>query len=223
VAKSATAARRPRQAPLTAGHNPPAPEPAAPASESATRRRILEAGIECLAQYGNERTTLQDVADAAGVARNTVYRHFADRTQLLTAIAEHEHQRQADEVRRRTTPSSTLEEVMTIVVEVIAETVIRYRTRQHLKNLDRGHIKSWFLRRHYDAEFLRDLLRPHVQRAQRDGQLADGVSTKEAIDWIVVTLSTVSTPIEVVSFDPDNPDALARFYARRACQGLTRH
>jgi AcrR family transcriptional regulator len=190
--------------------------------EGDTRQRILEAGIDCLAQYGNERTTLQDVADAAGLARNTVYRHFADRRALFMAVAEHEYLRQAQEVRRRVTGSASLEEVVTAVAEVLADTVIRYRTKQHLKNLDRGHIKSWFLRWHDDAEFLRGLLGPHVQRAKRDGKLVEGLSAKEALDWIVVALSTVSTPIDVTSFDPEDPAALARFYAKRVCQGLTR-
>jgi AcrR family transcriptional regulator len=192
------------------------------AAESATRRRILEAGVECLEHYGNDRTTLQDVADAAGVARNTVYRHFADRNQLLTAVAVRERERQREAVRQRTTPNSSLEDVVTVVAEVVAESVSRYRTRQHLKNLDRGLFHTWFLRRHDEGEFLRELLGPYVRGTHRRGQLAAGLTPKEALDWIVVTLSTVSTPIDVISFDPDDPAAVARFYAKRVCQGITR-
>lgn len=42
------------------------------------RTRILEAAVACLGSYGIAKTTVDDVARRAGVARATVYRHFPD-------------------------------------------------------------------------------------------------------------------------------------------------
>lgn len=42
------------------------------------RTRILEAGIVCLGRDGIAKTTVDDAAREAGVARATVYRHFPD-------------------------------------------------------------------------------------------------------------------------------------------------
>ena len=42
------------------------------------RTRILEAGVACLGRYGIAKTTVDDAAREAGVARATVYRHFPD-------------------------------------------------------------------------------------------------------------------------------------------------
>lgn len=42
------------------------------------RTRILEATVACMGRYGIAKTTVDDVARTAGVARATVYRHFPD-------------------------------------------------------------------------------------------------------------------------------------------------
>jgi AcrR family transcriptional regulator len=48
-------------------------------------QRILAATVECLGRYGIAKTTVDDAARTAGVARATVYRHFPDgKDQLIT-------------------------------------------------------------------------------------------------------------------------------------------
>jgi AcrR family transcriptional regulator len=49
------------------------------------RSRILAATVECLGRYGIAKTTVDDAARAAGVARATVYRHFPDGKEQLIA------------------------------------------------------------------------------------------------------------------------------------------
>lgn len=49
------------------------------------RSRILEATVTCLGRFGFAKTTVDDAAREAGVARATVYRHFPDgRDQLIS-------------------------------------------------------------------------------------------------------------------------------------------
>lgn len=50
-----------------------------------TRRRIVEATMQLHETLGAARTTISAVAQAAGVQRLTVYRHFADDGELLRA------------------------------------------------------------------------------------------------------------------------------------------
>jgi AcrR family transcriptional regulator len=51
------------------------------------RTRILAATVECLGRYGIAKTTVDDAAREAGVARATVYRHFPDGRDQLIAEA----------------------------------------------------------------------------------------------------------------------------------------
>ena len=54
-----------------------------------TRQRIVEAAVELHQAKGIAATTVSDVAKRAKVGRVTVYRHFADDTELLRACSGH--------------------------------------------------------------------------------------------------------------------------------------
>ncbi len=50
-----------------------------------TRARLISATIEVVAEAGYARATTKAIADAAGVAEGTIYRHFPDKRQLFFA------------------------------------------------------------------------------------------------------------------------------------------
>jgi AcrR family transcriptional regulator len=49
---------------------------------------LLEAALEIIAESGSETFTLREAARRLGVNHRAVYRHFADKTTLLAAVAE---------------------------------------------------------------------------------------------------------------------------------------
>ena len=51
-----------------------------------TRARILDAAAELVLERGYARTTVQDLADRAGVARDTVHAIFGGKARVLTAL-----------------------------------------------------------------------------------------------------------------------------------------
>jgi len=53
-----------------------------------TRRRIIAAARRVFARQGVRRTTLEEVAQAAGVTRGAIYWHFAGKTDLFYAMRE---------------------------------------------------------------------------------------------------------------------------------------
>lgn len=57
-----------------------------------TQGRILDATMELLGSIGVGKLSLEDVANQAGVSRQTVYRHFGNRDQLLAATILREEQ-----------------------------------------------------------------------------------------------------------------------------------
>jgi AcrR family transcriptional regulator len=56
-------------------------------AQSATREKMIAAGLALFRRRGVAAVTLADVARAAGVSRQSVYLHFGNRTGLLTEIA----------------------------------------------------------------------------------------------------------------------------------------
>lgn len=55
----------------------------------ATRQRLLEAAVSCLAEYGWSGSTVTVVAERAGVSRGAAQHHFPTREDLFTAAVEH--------------------------------------------------------------------------------------------------------------------------------------
>ena len=66
----------------------------------ATRARLLESAITCLAELGYPASTVAVVAEQAGVSRGAAQHHFPTREALFTAALEHITQVRAEELRR---------------------------------------------------------------------------------------------------------------------------
>jgi AcrR family transcriptional regulator len=56
-------------------------------SETQTRTRILQAAQKLFASKGFDGTTTRDLAQAAGVAEGTLFRHFANKKSILVEVA----------------------------------------------------------------------------------------------------------------------------------------
>ena len=59
-----------------------------PRTEGSERDKIVDAAIRCFERFGPQRTSMNDVADEAGISRRTLYRQFDDRPALVAEILE---------------------------------------------------------------------------------------------------------------------------------------
>jgi AcrR family transcriptional regulator len=64
---------------------------------SAKPNAIVLAGLKLFTQYGYRKTTIDDIANAAQVAKRTVYLHFENKAAVFLAVLEH----LGDQVRQR--------------------------------------------------------------------------------------------------------------------------
>ena len=60
---------------------------------STTRSRILDAAFEAVRDFGVSRTTVEDVAQRAGLSRQTVYRYFPSKEHLVLALVLREEEK----------------------------------------------------------------------------------------------------------------------------------
>ena len=184
-------------------------------------QQILDAGSAWLTRFGNEKTTIQDVAQASGISRATIYRYFPGRAQLLQAIADYDQARQLQEVRIRAAAAASMEESVAIAAEVLWVAALRFRTSEHLANRDRGLANYLVFQRADRSEWITELVRPYVQRAREAGELPSAVSLDDAIGWIVMNLSAIPMLPRSGILDVGDPPAIGRLLARRICRGLS--
>lgn len=60
--------------------------PIAWGSAKESKQIIVDAAARCFEQYGPQRTSMDDIAEAAGISRKTLYRVFDDRPKLIQAV-----------------------------------------------------------------------------------------------------------------------------------------
>lgn len=93
----------------------PASEPKQDRSR-VTRRRLLEAAVDCLAERGWSGSTVAVVAERAGVSRGAAQHHFRTREDLFTAAVEHVAAERSAALRELAgRPSDTLTVVRAVV------------------------------------------------------------------------------------------------------------
>ena len=77
---------------------------------------ILDAAAACIARFGLGKTTLDDVAKAAGCSRATVYRLFPGKQQLLGAYVAREAKALGEHLAYVVTPATELGEAAALVM-----------------------------------------------------------------------------------------------------------
>ena len=63
--------------------------------------RILDAAAELMLRWGYNKTTIDDIARQAGVAKGTIYLHWKSREDLFTALMQREYIRVAEDIKQR--------------------------------------------------------------------------------------------------------------------------
>src|SRR5580700_5325904 len=64
----------------------------------ATEERILVAALGLIGRRGVRRLGMQEIAEAAGISRGTLYRYFPSKDQVLSAAAAYDERRFSDGV-----------------------------------------------------------------------------------------------------------------------------
>jgi AcrR family transcriptional regulator len=182
-----------------------------------TRTRILEAGIDCWLLSGTAKTSVRDVAEAAGLSRATLYRYFPDRTTLMRAIRRHEQDSFSETVRGRVREVRTLRDAVAVMAEVAADRALRYRSSSSGGAVDDPGL---VLLTRPSPTLVRALIGPFIDYAAATGQLVDEISSKQASDWISLCLSTVYWLPRSWPADLSSARAIGGLYADRICGGI---
>ncbi len=159
---------------------------------SPTETRILTAALGLIGRRGVRRLGMQEIAEAAGVSRGTLYRYFPSRDHVLAAAADFDEQRfsnGADEVLASVTePEERISAFLAYAFEFI-----RSHSARSLFESEPGFVLSYLLD-HLPSLRGELILRlgdaldsvPAVKRGDLDrDQLADLIVRLFASSWII--------------------------------------
>jgi AcrR family transcriptional regulator len=170
-------------------------------SEEAKRQQILDAAGRAFGLYGFRKTSVADIVREAGVARATVYNHFATKEDIFEAVVEREVsdiiRKVGDAVREE---STTLERLRAAVITHVEE----IRNKVNVFRITMASLNEVLPRTHEAAkamtEEILEVYRWILTEGVRAGEI--GVEDVEATAWTIllafkgVFITTVSGHIE---------------------------
>lgn len=190
-------------------------------SPKTVRDRLIDAAEECMRAKGIRATTVSEVAEAAGVSRGWLYRHFPDKVTLLgAAIVRLNNAYWSD-------AHTMLESIDGLDHQIVAG-VQHGRTAYD----DPGALLMK-LRVEEPDEFLAcagagvrglvpdlaDFWSRYLVAARDKGEIHPDTNIDEASEWVarvIISLATVPSP----ELDADDPDAVLRQLRRYLMPGL---
>ncbi len=158
-----------------------------------SKGRILEAALALIARRGDARVTMAQIAKAARVSRQAVYLHFADRADLMVALARHvDHKRGLAEEIQRVNSAPTARAALSAMVALQARTNPDIwavaRAVDAVRRTDDAAERSWQDRLQHRLEGCRQL----IARLEREGELRKDIDPAAAADllWTITSLRT---------------------------------
>lgn len=150
-----------------------------------TRDRIQQAALDLFLQLGIRKTSVDDIADRAGVTRVTVYRHFADREELIEAAFRLVNEA-LDRIREALTEEDGLDGFLARMATELTSVPSGFMSG--LAELETLHPGINADLRRARVELLRAIFDQMYLRAEREDRLRPGLDKEvvEALFWEVV-------------------------------------
>jgi AcrR family transcriptional regulator len=179
-------------------------------ANSAARDRMLDAAESCMQRFGLAKTTVEDVAQAAGISRATVYRQFGNRDQLLLAVVARESERVGVEaelhLRRYDDVASWIVEGMLFCLREIPK---RPLLSQLLAPQELGAASRMVLNSERMLAIGTEILRPMFEPARREGLLRESVQLDALIEWVLrILMSYLAVPSPLVHSEEEMREQL---------------
>ncbi len=165
------------------------------------RERLLDAAEGCLEQFGPQKTSMEDVARAAGMSRATVYRYFANRDALLLGVASRQASNLAAEAIRYLGQFNTISDwLVEGLLFTLREIPKRPVFAALVTSLDSSAASKLLLGSSGMIQIGVDVLRPMFANAKEQGLLRDDVDIDMLIEWLLRVLWTyLNTPSQVAT------------------------
>ena len=130
---------------------------------------ILQAAVDELADHGYGGVTIEGVAARAGVAKSTIYRHWADRLELIADAFETFHERMVPDTTG-SPPRETIATLLTHVAEVVTDSTFSRCIPALIEGAERDPRVRDFHHRY--SALRRGVLVELVDRGVREGTIA---------------------------------------------------
>jgi AcrR family transcriptional regulator len=86
-----------------------------------TRRRLLDAAVDCLIERGYANTTTSEIAERAGLSRGAQLYHFPTKEELITRAVEHLFEMMFGEMKEKVSRLTNVNDRRTMAIDLLWE------------------------------------------------------------------------------------------------------
>jgi AcrR family transcriptional regulator len=180
---------------------------------------ILEAAESCFERSGLRSASMVEIADAAGVSRQTIYNNFENKRELVTAFLERQAQRAYGAARRKLDVDGPPDSLLVDAELALLRASRSRRYSRILLDPDAFDLTSDAIR---SSDLIDSIARgywmPYLERLAAAGRLRPGLDLDRAVDWLQLMHLLVVTHPELFG----NDDQIRRTYTEFVTQALLR-
>jgi AcrR family transcriptional regulator len=163
----------------------------------ATEAQLVESAATCFERHGIRKTTMDDIAQQAGVSRATLYRYFASKEAVAERLGTREAERVNAELRKQLTKGLPLQ--ATLVECLLLATRIAHRNpRIRLLAEFNGTASRSAAPDSHFQQASRALWGSLLRDAMQRGELAEDLGLDEVCSWLTLSQALLLTKVEAV-------------------------
>jgi AcrR family transcriptional regulator len=180
---------------------------------------ILKAAESCFERNGLRRTSMVEIADAAGVSRQTIYNTFENKRELLAAFLERQAQRAYGAASQRLDLDGPMDRLLVEAELALLRASRSRRYRRILLDPDALDLTSDAIRRSDRIHSIaRGYWAPCLEQLNAAGRLRPGLDIDRAVEWLQLMHLLVVAHPELFGSDEE----ISRTYAEFVTQALSR-
>ena len=179
------------------------------AKRANTEESILSAAYACFERYGIRKTTIDDIAQEAGVSRATMYRYFASKEQVLDKLSSVETAKVNAELRQRFVARETIEDALVECLFLSTRIAADNPYVQALMDFDVPSRSADPTSSPYQVshQMWGSLLRDALAK----GELADDRTLDDYVSWLMLSIALLLIKVKQINID----DEALRDFIRR--------
>jgi AcrR family transcriptional regulator len=183
-----------------------------PGRES-SRSRILRGAVECFENLGLARTTMEDVAAAAGVSRKTVYNAFRNKGELIADVVDTEMRRVLDEASLKIDLSLPPDELIATAEVLILQSGKDSRFVAIILGPDSvGLALDVTADNEHFTDMVTDYWRPVLDNLEERAVLRTDVSRSQIMRWILSAHFMLISRTDTFTDDPRTTTEMVRLF-----------
>jgi AcrR family transcriptional regulator len=156
-----------------------------------TKKMIFNAAITAFSQKGYHKSTMDEIAEVAGVAKGTLYYHFKSKEDIFKFVIEEGIKTLEDEIKDKTEYYSSPIEKLRALCRIQLELSFKYMEffKTILSQMWGDEERQAELRCAFDGYF--KLIEGYLREAAGEGQISNGNFEMIAFNFFGITASTL--------------------------------